>query len=184
MADWCCELCLVYFSSPEALESHTCAAVEKQFPHGYHRSARLVPTPVVEEILVSDEINALSGPALDAAVAESVLHEPRPTRFDHAPGHIESVRTHGSAWVCYLDFDRGDVCEWTPRRFSQDWGAAGTVVDYLLLDGWTIGLSIEDEPFCVRLTKGRQAIIAYGDRSGPDNCTATFCRAALQAMKA
>ena len=91
-------------------------------------------------MLTEAEIDALEGRALDAAVAEYVLGEPMPPLGVHDPGHVMSAVTSGKAWVCVLDYYQGDECNWRPRLFSTDWGAAGLVIDAMRqrVDDWSV----------------------------------------------
>ena len=78
---------------------------------------------------MTDPFNAIpAGYELDRLVAEKVMGETEPT-FPHELAHLDPEKSAGGDWVCWPEYERGDVCEWTPLPFSTDTTAAWKVVD-------------------------------------------------------
>lgn len=77
----------------------------------------------------TDRFNGIpAGYELDRLVAEKVMGETEPT-FQHELAHLDPEKSAGGDWVCWPEYERGDVCEWTPLPFSTDLTAAWKVVD-------------------------------------------------------
>ena len=82
-----------------------------------------------QDTLSTEQVDQLpAGQDLDALVAERVMEEAKP-QVRHDDVHLEPRKSSGGNWLCWPEYDRGDVCEWVPAPFSSDRREAWAVAE-------------------------------------------------------
>ena len=141
--------------------------------------------------MTETEIDVLDSKALDAAVAERVMG----WRLFESSGETWATERRPGLNNSAYNVERqapGDVLMFHGRRFgffdpgwspSSQWGAAGQVIEFMMLDGWGFECGIAEEPWLAIFAKGMRQAVAYADR-GPlsESVCAAICRAALKAV--
>jgi hypothetical protein len=98
---------------------------------------------VPQDTLSAEQVDQLpAGQELDALVAEIVMEEARPL-VGHDDVHLEPRKSRGGNWLCWPEYDRGDVCEWAPVPFSTDMRAAWEVAEKMHKEFWKRGIVFE-----------------------------------------
>jgi len=135
-------------------------------------------------MLTEEEIYALEGEALDRAIAEYVMGEPEPSPHEDHDNFLAPELSQKNAWYCLPDYDRGDICEWTPMPFSSLITQAWKVVVKMRAEKyqWASDWEFDNPPY-VAFFKDRDS---YGeiDHFGSEGLTfeLAVCRAALLAI--
>jgi hypothetical protein len=98
---------------------------------------------VPQDTLSAEQLDQLpAGQELDALVAEKVMEEAKPL-VGHEDVHLEPRKSCGGNWLCWPEYDRGDMCEWAPAPFSTDIRAAWEVAEKMNEELWKRGIVFE-----------------------------------------
>lgn len=132
---------------------------------------------------VTDYDRMEAGREMDAAVAERVMGEARPTReftiseFDTAMVGTPVLSPQG-CWYGVFEFEKGDKGEWVPMPYSTDIAAAWKVVERLKSLGWHVQ---------IKMSEGTKCLCALENDSDDwcgyeDTAPLAICRVALRAV--
>ena len=119
--------------------------------------------------------NMLEGLELDTLIAEKVMGEIKPTYTHDHDDVFKIIYSDEKNWCCYPEFDKGDICEWTPKPFSTSILCAWEIVEKLRMFVLPFGKT----DWCSTNIRNHRG--AFENIAVADTAPLAICRAALLA---